>query len=109
MTYRIEEIEKAFLNAVPFPPILFKVMTVIKEEKVKLYKLGQEISKDPVMSAQILASINSPFYALKQKISDIPHALSLLGIEEVSAIIFRLVSKSMSSGKAAMKSQLYSP
>ncbi|MCP4154926.1 MAG: HDOD domain-containing protein [bacterium] len=110
MPYSIEEIEKAFLKAVPFPPILYKVVSSIKEKKVPLYKLGQDIAKDPVMSAQILAAINSPYYALKQKISDIPHALSLLGFEDVSTIIFRLVSKSMSTGsKAALKSQLYSP
>ena len=110
MPYSIEDLEKAFLKAVPFPPVLYKVVSAIKEKKVPLYKLGLEIAKDPVMSAQILSATNSSHYGVKQKVSDIPHAMSLLGFEEVSSIIFRLVSKSMCSGsKVALKSKLYSP
>lgn len=111
MTYSIDDIEKAFLKAVPFPPVLYKVATAIKEKgNVPLFKLGQDIAKDPVISAQVLSTVNSPMFGIKQKISDIPHALSLLGLEEVSYIIFRLVSKSMSMGaKTALKSHLYSP
>ncbi len=109
MLYKIEDIAKAFTQAVPIPTILFKVVTIIKEKKTALLKLGQEIAKDPVISAKLLSTVNSPFYSVKQKVSDIPHAISLLGFKEVSSIVFRLVSQTMSQGdKTSNKSQLYS-
>ena len=110
MKYNIEEIEKSFLKALPFPAILFKVVSMIREQKDPLYKLGQEISKDPVLSAKLLETANSPFYGVKQKVSDLPHAISLLGYNDVSTIVMRFVLKqTFSSVDGAKSSRLYVP
>ncbi len=110
MSYRIEEVEQSFLNAFPFPPVLFKVVTMIKEEQEPLYKLGREIAKDPVLSAKILALVNSPFYAAKRKISDLPRAISMLGYNEVTAVVLRFVSReALAKAKAGKGSTLYRP
>jgi putative nucleotidyltransferase with HDIG domain len=110
MTYTLEEIEKSFLRAFPFPPVLYKVVSMIKEEAESLYKLGQEIAKDPVLSASVLARANSPFFGTRGKISDLPHAISLLGYNEVSMSVLRFIAKGVfDSSKEAQNSRLYFP
>jgi len=109
-TYSLEEVEKSFLKAFPFPTILFKVVSMVKEGKDSLYKLGQEISKDPVLSARTISLANSPYYGTKQKISDLPHAISLLGTDDVARLVMHFASEGVfSSMKASRSSQLYSP
>lgn len=93
MAYKLEEVEKSFMNAFPFPPVLHKVASMIRGGGDSLYKLGQEISKDPVLSAKILSTANSPYYGTKQKVSDLPHAVSLLGFNEVSSVVLRFVAE----------------
>jgi putative nucleotidyltransferase with HDIG domain len=109
MNYTIEEIEKSFLRAFPFPPILYKVVSMIKDEAESLYKLGQEIAKDPVLSASVLFRANSPYFGTKGKICDLPHAISLLGYNEVSMTMLRYVAKGVfTNAKVGNESQLYS-
>ncbi len=52
------------------------------------------IRQDPSLTSTLLKSINSPSYGLENKISDIQHATSLLGIDSVYQIV---VSDSMRS------------
>jgi putative nucleotidyltransferase with HDIG domain len=104
----IGQIEKAFFNALPFPPVLYKLLSMVREEKESLFKIGKEISKDAVLSAKILETANSPLYGFKRKISDLPHAISLLGYKEVSATVMRFVLKrTLSSAEEINKSRLY--
>ena len=108
--YSLEKTAQSFLKAFPFPPVLFKIVSMIKEDKEPLLKLGQEIAKDPVLSAKILSVVNSPYYATKQKVSDLPRAISLLGYDEVSTVIMRFVSREALAGsKAGQSSALYNP
>lgn len=110
MKYNIEDIQEAFLKAAPFPAILFKVVIALKEKGGSLYKLGQEIAKDPVLSAKVLSVANSPFYGVKQKISNLSHAITLLGLSDISMLIMRFVSKkSMADSGAGMQSIIYPP
>lgn len=107
MAYKIEEVEKSFMNAFPFPPVLHKIAAMIKEGE-SLFKLGQEIAKDHVLSAKILSTANSPYYGAKQKISDLPHAVSMLGFNEVSSVIARFVAeKSLFDSKHTPTSFFY--
>ncbi|MCP5108226.1 MAG: HDOD domain-containing protein, partial [bacterium] len=108
--YNIEEIQEAFLKAAPFPPILFKVVIALKERKGSLYKLGQEIGKDPVLSAKVLSIANSPYYGVKQKISDLSHAITLLGLNDVSMLVMRFISKkSVADSGVGKNSVIYPP
>lgn len=107
-TYSIEKTERAFFKMMPFPAVLYKVVMMMRNDKEPLYKLGQEIGKDPVLSARILEVANSPFYGIKSKVSDLPHAVSLLGHNNISAIVLRFVArKTYVATESANKSRLY--
>ena len=110
MTYSIEDIRQAFLNAAPFPPILYRVIAALKEKKGSLYKLGQEIAKDPVLSAKVLSAANSSFYGVKQKISDISHAVTLLGLNDISMLVMQLICKqALADSGLGKNSVIYPP
>lgn len=75
-----------------------------------MYKLGQEIAKDPVLSAKVLSIANSPYYGVMQKISDLSHAITLLGLNDVSMVIMRFVSKkNMADSGVGKNSVIYPP
>lgn len=109
MAYSIEDIQQAFLNAAPFPPILYRVIGALKEKKGSLYKLGQEIGKDPVLSAKVLSIANSPYYGVKQKISDLSHAVTLLGLNDIAMLVMRFISKQALAESGVGKSSIIYP
>lgn len=108
MKYNIDDVRAAFLKAAPFPPMLFRVVAILKDPKTSMFKLGRELAKEPVLSAKLLAAANSPYYGVKQKISDLPHAISLMGVNDVSAIVMRQLSKQTLSKNVVRPSRLYS-
>ena len=56
-------------------------------------QIGPELSKmvtsDPVLTAKMLNTVNSPYYGLPQKVDSIGHALLLLGIVQLREILYR--------------------
>ncbi len=83
----IKTISDSFLKTAPFSPMIYKIISAMKDKKKSLFKFGNEISKDPVLTAKILSVANSAQFGIKQKVSDLPFAISLLGFDIVSIVI----------------------
>jgi len=60
-----------------------KLLTVINNPNVEFEELSKTISKDISLSYKLLHYMNSAFFALPNKISSIPHAVSYLGLNEI--------------------------
>jgi EAL and modified HD-GYP domain-containing signal transduction protein len=60
-----------------------KLLTVINNPDVEFEELSKTISKDISLSYKLLHYMNSAFFALPNKISSIPHAISYLGFNEI--------------------------
>src|SRR5688572_17236492 len=65
------------------PAAANKVLRLTEDENADPEKLREAIQSDPVLVARILRRLNSSYYALSQKISDLKTAISLLGIREI--------------------------
>ncbi len=50
-------------------------------------ELVEQIKRDPALVAIVLKTINSAFYSFQKKISDIHHAVVLLGFEQIYQIV----------------------
>jgi hypothetical protein len=52
------------------------------------------IAQDPALSVKVLRAVNSPFYGLSQKVSNVPQAVALLGMHSVKTLVlgFSLIS-----------------
>jgi HD-like signal output (HDOD) protein len=58
-------------------------------ENVNTAKLVKIIESDIMLSANILKTVNSPYYGLSQKISSISHAVMLSGVEKTYSLVLR--------------------
>jgi HD-like signal output (HDOD) protein len=60
-----------------------RVLRLTEDENADPEKLREAIQSDPVLVARILRRLNSSYYALSNKISDMRSAISLLGMREI--------------------------
>ena len=77
------------------PGIAMRILEAVQKEDADLEEMGNIISTDPPLSAEVLRIINSAFYGLPSKITSVFHAINLLGINTVKnlALSFSLVKK----------------
>lgn len=79
----IERIEQ-----IPTLPIVSqKIFLLLSDENVSLSKVASLIERDQALAVKILKVANSAFYGTLSKVSNIDHALVILGLEEVKSIL----------------------
>jgi HD-like signal output (HDOD) protein len=65
------------------PTAAQRIMQLASDESASTSDLLAAIEGDPVLAAKILRRVNSAFYGLRYKVSDLQSALSLLGFREI--------------------------
>jgi diguanylate cyclase (GGDEF)-like protein len=90
---RIEEALKGMGKLPTLPGIAVKILEAVKKEHSSINEIADIISSDPPLSAEVLKTVNSPFYGLPSKITTVPRAVSMLGMNAVKnlALSFSLV------------------
>ena len=103
-----EQIVRNIEDLPTLPGIAMRILEAVKKEGANLEEIGDVLSTDPPLSAKVLKIINSPFYALPRKITSVPHAVSLLGINTVKslALSFSLV-KGFKKGRSEFDYTLF--
>src|SRR4051812_4146727 len=76
------------------PAAALRVLQLTSNDQVSLTELAEMVSKDPALSVKVLRAVNSPFYGLSQKVSNVSQAVALLGMHSVKTLVlsFSLVS-----------------
>ncbi len=80
------QIEKVS-NLPTLPGIVTRIAEMVDSPETTGRMLGQEISKDQVISAKVLRLVNSGFYGFSQPITTIPHAVTLLGFNTLKSLV----------------------
>ncbi len=87
------------IEQIPTLPIVSqKIMLLLGDEEVSLSKVASLIEKDQALAVKVLKVANSAFYRTLSKVSTIDHALVILGIEEVRAILLAFSIHNFFSG-----------
>ena len=76
----IGEDEKVF----SLPKIHFELQEALNDPDKTFQDLGKIISYDPALSARLLKIVNSPFYGFPSKIDTISHAISIIGMDQLT-------------------------
>ena len=106
----IKEIERvAFsIGIPPCPGILLKLIEETKNNEPDFSKVEKLLLQDVALSAILIKTINSPFYGLRTKISNVSQAVSLMGISTVTSAISNLVLKNVfADGKEQVNMERY--
>ena len=81
-------------NSFPnLPDTIQKMQLMFAKEDVNMQKLILLLEEEPILCANILAIVNSPYYGIRNKITSISHAVSLLGITLIRGIIMAVILK----------------
>jgi HD-like signal output (HDOD) protein len=72
------------------PVVLQKIMELQERDDFDIGEIAKAISSDVSLSAGVLKTVNSPLYGLKNKISSILQAVSLLGLNNVMNLVISI-------------------
>lgn len=102
--FSLEEAQKAVkgINIPPQPKLLMEINTELQKLNPDANRVADRIAKDVGLSASVLKVINSPFFGLRSKVSSIPTAVHLLGMNNVKCIITGMMLKTALGGDDAM-------
>jgi len=77
------------------PGIAIKILEAVQKERPDLREIGEILSTDPPLSAEVLRLINSSLYALPRKVTSVFHAVNMLGMNTVKnlALSFALIKQ----------------
>jgi putative nucleotidyltransferase with HDIG domain len=81
----------ARMRAVPsLPTVYLAIMAELRQDDPSGSRVGELVAKDAGMSAKLLQLVNSPFFGLRMPVSDPSHAVQLLGLETVRALVLSM-------------------
>lgn len=80
------------------PDIVQKANAELAKPDPNIVELAELVSKDPVLSGQILKVINSPFYGLSKKIESVQKAVVLLGQKNLKNVLMTAGLRQAMSG-----------
>ncbi|MCK4378166.1 MAG: HDOD domain-containing protein [Deltaproteobacteria bacterium] len=68
------------------PVVLIKLLSLIDDPRSNATSVTELISRDPSLTAKLLKVANSAYYGFPAKISDLKHAVALLGFNMVKSL-----------------------
>ncbi|MCC7340265.1 MAG: HDOD domain-containing protein [Bryobacterales bacterium] len=71
----------------PFPPVANRLLGLLQDQNVSNAQLSEVIRIDPTFSFELLRLANSSLFGFAQQVSDIGHAISIVGLERVKALV----------------------
>jgi putative nucleotidyltransferase with HDIG domain len=76
------------LASVPTLPALYTAVTTeLNRRHASGLRVGELVADDPAMASKLLQMVNSPFFGLQMRVSDPVHAVQLLGLDTVRALV----------------------
>lgn len=70
------------------------IVTAVLEERAKpdpnLNQIARLIATDVGLAAAVLKTVNSPFFGLRRQVTSIEHAVSMLGMKNIGALVMSL-------------------
>lgn len=81
------------------PTVALKVNRMLQDYDTSIKDLSKAIEKDQAMVSKILKLVNSAFYGFRSRISNIPHAVTVLGFNTVRNAVISVSIIDAFSGK----------
>ncbi|MCP4715414.1 MAG: HDOD domain-containing protein [Deltaproteobacteria bacterium] len=82
-----EMLQRIISNVPRLPAYASDLIVRLQYEGISQKEIAELISTDPSLMATLLKRVNSPFYGFQKKVSDLNHAIVLLGINQVYQLV----------------------
>ncbi|MBI3794573.1 MAG: HDOD domain-containing protein [Nitrospinae bacterium] len=82
------EVVQEIIAKIPkLPPFVGNLASRIMDENAPVAEIAESIKADPSLTGLVLKAVNSPFYGVAEKISDIYRAFLFLGANKIISIV----------------------
>lgn len=88
----------------PFPPVAAKLLNLLSDPGVDTGEVANLIASDATFTARLLQRVNSAEFGLAAGVTDVQHALALLGLDTTRKIILAHAAGAYASG--ALKTEV---
>lgn len=82
----------------PRPDLLVGLEAELQQDSPDLIRVADLVAKDVGTSALVLKTLNSPLFALRQKVSNLRQAVQLLGLRNVRSLVTGLMLRNALGG-----------
>lgn len=108
--YSKSKLIQAIISNIPRLPIYAgDLIGRLNDAEISLSEVTDIIRQDPSLAAQILRYVNSPYYGFRQKITELKHAIVLLGLNQIYLlVIFNAIRTTMPKTAEFKKLQVHS-
>lgn len=96
----VEKILSNVLELQSMPTIFLEALDNIQDPKANAIKLANIVSKDMALTTKLLRLVNSSYYGVAQKVTQVNNAIALLGFRIVKDIIMVMAMKPMMSSQS---------
>lgn len=69
------------------PDVYLEVTRALEDENVSMEDIGKIIGGDPSMGANILKTVNTPFFGIRREVLGVTQAVTLLGMETIRGLV----------------------
>jgi HD-like signal output (HDOD) protein len=83
----INDIAAGKVELPTIPAVVQKLIAALRDPNVDARKIGESLSKDPILSAKVLRLANSSFFGGQRSMSSIDAAVALIGIQALNRLI----------------------
>ena len=73
-----------------FPALLLKALEKVRDDEASDADIAELVSADPGFSVRLLSTVNSAAFSLMHKVSNVDHAVSLLGRGELESLLISI-------------------
>ena len=97
----------AATKSLPSAPTLYHDLTVeLRSDDPSLRTVSDIVSRDPAMSAKLLQMVNSAFFGLRRRVTDVHQAVTLLGTDTIAALALSVHVFATANVPAALKGHI---
>lgn len=86
-TERLEELISSTVTIPTIPTTLAEIQKIVNDPDGSAAEAGEVIIKDPAIASKVLRLANSSIYALRVPVSDIQHAVCILGLNILKNLV----------------------
>jgi HD-like signal output (HDOD) protein len=82
-------VRKMLDNVPPLPASSMQLTNLLRDPQVSAKQVAALVSTNPLISSRILRTVNSSYFGLSAKVTSVGRAITLLGFNNVQAIVMR--------------------
>jgi HD-like signal output (HDOD) protein len=86
-TAELEELIDGTVSIPTIPTVLTEITNIFNSEDGSAKQAAAVIEKDPAIATRVLRLVNSPFYGLRNPVSNINLACSILGLKSIKNLV----------------------